>query len=792
MCDDMGANSKKISYPLIKSKNLSVSANIGITKAVNGKNETNNLNDNWTEPMGPTPKPYIPTLRDWDFKLLKRYPPFYMPICDMCCLCTFGKCDLSKGKKGACGLNAKAQQARIVLIACTIGTACHAGHSRHMIHTLIERLGEDYPINLGNNIEVEAPIIRTVMGIKPKTLKDLEYVITYCEEQISHLLSSTHTGQEGSYKDFESKSLHAGMIDDLAREAGDLAQIVGFNLPKGDIDAPLIDLGMKCVDASKPNILCIGHNMVPGVAIIDYMEEQGIEDQIEISGICCSAIDISRYSSKGKIIGPLSKQLLYIRGGIADVVVVDEQCIRTDIAEETLKTGAIIIATNEKMCLGLENISHLSEDEAISYLLRHRAGLILEEEKVGKIAVELAKIVAKERKNKKAKLEDKYDKCLPENLEEVRKLAETCTECEWCDRSCANSFKVMDAMIMAKNSDFTGLRDLYEVCYSCGRCEEICERDIPIVSMLTKVGDHFKPDMHYKIRAGRGPVQDIEIRNVGAPIVFGDIPGVIALVGCSNYPNGDNDLVKIVKEFLERKYIVLVSGCAAMSVAAWKDKDGKTLYEKYPGEFKGGGLINVGSCLSNCHITGACIKVANVFAKLPLRGNYAEVADYILNKVGAVGIAWGAMSQKAASIATGVNRWGIPVIVGPHSVKYRRMYLSEGEDFEVYDKRKKKTINIEPVPEHLIMPAENLEEIMCAIPKMCMRPNDSAKGRGMKLYHYISVYEKYYNCMPNDLDKFVRTEKDIPMMMKDKVKEYLDKKGWKPREEIPHDPTLLY
>ena len=778
---------KKVLSPLVKSKNLKFSSNIVIGGAPNSNND-----DDWNEKMGPSPKPNITKLRGWDFKLLKRYPPFYMPICDMCCLCTFGKCDLSNGKKGACGLNIKAQQARIVLIACCIGASCHAGHSRHIVHTLIERLGKDYPIDLGNFIEVEAPIIRTVMGIRPKTLGDLEKVLEYCEEQISHLLSSAHTGQEGSYNDFESKSLHAGMIDDLGREAGDLAQIVGFNLPKGDIDAPLIEMGMKCIDANKPNILCIGHNMVPGVAMINYMEEQGLDDEIEIAGICCSAIDVSRYTTKSKVIGPLSRQLMYIRGGIGDVVVVDEQCIRTDVLEEALKTGAVLIATNEKMCLGLEDISHLSEDEMISYVLRNRSALILDEVKIGKVAVELARIVSKERKNKDTNDKNKYDKCLPKSLTELRKLAEKCTECGWCDRACPNSFKVMDSMIGAKNEDYTEFRKLYEICYGCGRCEEICERNIPIVSMTAKIGDHFCKDLHYNMRAGRGPIQDVEIRNVGAPIVFGDIPGIIALVGCSNYPNGDEEIALIAKEFLERKYIVLVSGCAAMSVGMWKDKDGRTLYEKYPGEFKASGLVNVGSCLSNCHITGACIKVANVFAKLPLRGNYEEVADYILNKVGAVGLAWGAMSQKAAAIATGVNRWGIPVIVGPHSTKYRRMYLSDGNDFEVFDKKANKIIKTDPTPEHLITPAENLAECMCAIPKLCMRPNDGIKGRAMKVYHYISVYEKYLGCMPPDLEKFVRTEKDIPVMMKNKVIEYLKEKGWKPREEIPKEPTLLY
>jgi acetyl-CoA decarbonylase/synthase complex subunit alpha len=74
--------------------------------------------DSWTEPVGPTPYPSITELRDWDFTLLRRYQPFYLPFCDVCCLCTFGKCDLTGNKRGACGLDMAAQQSRIVLLAC--------------------------------------------------------------------------------------------------------------------------------------------------------------------------------------------------------------------------------------------------------------------------------------------------------------------------------------------------------------------------------------------------------------------------------------------------------------------------------------------------------------------------------------------------------------------------------------------------------------------------------------------------------------------------------------------------
>ena len=158
----------------------------------------------------------------------------------------------------------------------------------------------------------------------------------------------------------------------------------------------------------------------------------------------------------------------------------------------------------------------------------------------------------------------------------------------------------------------------------------------------------------WKCRSGRGPVMDTEIRNVGAPITLGTIPGVIAIVGCSNYPDM-NDIADMVDEFAKRKYIVILSGCAAMAAGMKKDEDGLTVYEKYPPDIEGGGVVNVGSCVANSHITGAAIKIANIFAKRPLRANYEEIADYIYNRVGAVGLAWGAMSQKAAAIASVIS-----------------------------------------------------------------------------------------------------------------------------------------
>lgn len=296
----------------------------------------------------------------------------------------------------------------------------------------------------------------------------------------------------------------------------------------------------------------------------------------------------------------------------------------------------------------------------------------------------------------------------------------------------------------------------------------------------------------YKIRAGRGAIQDIEIRNVGSSIVLGEIPGVVAFVGCANYSNGGAEVYDMCKEFAKRRYIVLTSGCSAVSAGMYKNDEGKTLYEDYSGEFNAGAIVNVGSCVANSHIAGAVIKIANIFAKRNLRGNYEEIADYILNRVGAVGVAWGAMSQKAAAIASGFWRLGVPVIVGPHGIKYRRMLLGRSdheEDWYVYDARTGEKVNIGPAPEHLFSAAETKEEAMVMTAKLCMRPNDTVKGRSIKLTHYIDLHKRLFGIMPEDIHQFVRTQSDIPITMKDDIIRILKEKSWK--ENIVPDPTLL-
>jgi acetyl-CoA decarbonylase/synthase complex subunit alpha len=68
-------------------------------------------------------------------------------------------------------------------------------------------------------------------------------------------------------------------------------------------------------------------------------------------------------------------------------------------------------------------------------------------------------------------------------------------------------------------------------------------------------------------RSGRGAIQDVEIRSAGGPIVLGEIPGIVAVVGCANYPHGGKDVYDICREFALRRFRVYF-GCSAMSAGS--------------------------------------------------------------------------------------------------------------------------------------------------------------------------------------------------------------------------------
>jgi len=723
---------------------------------------------------GPISRPEIISLRHWDYRLLDRYNAIYTPTSETCDHCTLGKCDLTGNKEGACGIDLEAQSAREALMTCIIGAACHTGHAAHLLHYSISKYSEFFPINAGPS-NIVAPLTQTIMGFEPKIIRDFRPVLDYIEEQLTQLISSVHTGQEGSARDFESKTLHAGMLDHLGMEVADMVQISCFGYPKSDEIAPLADIGMGILDSKKPVVICVGHNIVAPAYIFDYMDFNGLFDKIEIAGLCCTAHELTRYNKRAKIIGSMSKELKYIRSGIPDVLVIDEQCVRADILKEAKELFIPVIATNEKITYGLPERSNDDIDEIIDDLVSQKqAGvLILDYEKVGELVPRLAMKIGPLRKAMGIT-------ALPDD-EEFEKLVSQCTMCLQCERDCPQSLPISDAMKAASIGDLSKFEELHDKCVGCGRCNN-CPVDIPVMNVIEKGAQRVIREEKGKVRVGRGQISDQEIIEEANNLGLGITPGVIAIIGCCNYPDGAKDVYDVAKEFLQRNYIVISSGCSAMDIGMYKDTEGLTLYERYSGRFVKGSLLNTGSCVSNAHITATAIKIASILGEIKPEGNWEEIADFVLNMVGAVGLAWGAFTQKAFSIGTGCNRLGIPVVLGPHGIKYNRALIGKPynkEDWNVLDANDGSVINVEPAPEHLMITAETKDELMPLLAKLCLRPGDNSMVRASRLKNYIELSEKYLNKMPDDWHIFVRNEDDLPEDNREQLLGLLEDKGWK-------------
>src|SRR3990167_3986550 len=336
--------------------------------------------------------PVITTLRDWGFLLLNRHSPQYLKTEDECSLCTYGPCKIDEKRKGVCGIGLNAHLSRMSLFTAVTGAAGHASLAETITSELIERFGSDYPLEL-NDEPLQTPLIRLICGFKPKTLLDLKTVTSYINKEITSLLSVLNMGQEGEWIDFESKTFHAGMLDNLSLEVTDMAQISTFKFPSNNPTTPIVEYGMWNAEygIKKPAILCIGHNSITGIEIMQYLDENNLSEKIDLYGLCCMATDMSRSPKGGvKIAGNQRDQLKFIKSGIANVIVLDSQCIRTDILHHASKMGIPVVATNPECSLGLPDRTGDKTEKIVDDLISQReAGvLIFDKKKIAQVAAE--------------------------------------------------------------------------------------------------------------------------------------------------------------------------------------------------------------------------------------------------------------------------------------------------------------------------------------------------------------------------------------------------------------------
>lgn len=725
----------------------------------------------------------IAEMRNWDMKLLERYRPVYHAVNHACSLCALGPCDLRNNRRGACGQDIETFIAREALILAVTGASAHAAHARDVVKCLVREKGRDFPINLGEWAQITMPITQIVAGIRPKKIGDLLPLLGYIDSQIVRLLASTHFGGESSALDLESKTLHAGTMDILSMEIADVAQISGYDFPKGDPDAPLVPIGSMNIPDNKPLILCIGHHSAVGQSIIDVIDDAGLPDEIEVAALCCTAHDMARAGSNKdrvlSIIGNIREQLRFIRTGRPDIVVVDQQCVRLDLLPEIKSIGAFFIATSDMTCAGMPDSTERDPAElAIEMVNGQKSGVFISETgKAAMLSVEIAKQLDNAPSRKKTG--KRFG------------TAGDCTACGLCTKHCPMGLPVSERVYSLKESlpdagkqeaAHAELSELYAKCIGCAKCDAACPENIQVMSLI-ETSSGKKPDGW--IRMGRGQIDDYEIKNTGPSIVLGDIPGVVAFLTCPDYPDGTDSVSWMAKELAEQGYIVLAAGCAAIDIGIGDDG----LYRKFHGRFDIGGIINTGSCVSSAHTIGAVIKVASIFLHRELDGNYAEIADYILNRIGAVGVLWGGITPKSFSASAGANRLGIPVVFGTHGYKFRRMLEGRDEKGNILNARSGKIVTNRLSPLHLAVVVHKKEEALIEIARLCIRPNDTTKGRQTKLRNYIGFSKTFRGKMPEDIIDYLRVVDDMPEEYHEELTVLMNSGNWQP-SFIP-DPTIL-
>ena len=684
--------------------------------------------------------PDIFDFRPWDLTLLKRYQPVFPKLDKTCHLCALGPCKpippspslIRGGREGSskCGIDEMGFKEREGLLSAVIGASGHTSHAVRLLDDLILKFGKDCPINVGQHTTVPTPITTLITGCKPKNIGEARDILNYIEGQLNHLLSSVSFGAEASPEDFVSKMFHAGMLDNLAIEITDISQMSAMNMPKGESNSPIITIGLETVDTSKPVILIIGHNSSVAHEIIHLVEDRGLKDKIEVCGLCCAALDGARHSHGFKIIGNQAAQLDVIQSGIADVVILDTQCIRADVVAEAKKVHSIVIATAQETALGLEDLTDIAIENASEHILKNGAGIMLDKRKAAEAAVNIA----------------------------VRS-----------QEPAPAGFK---QGLGVRNQERSGETEK--------RGNGAIHSPIPPFS---------HSPIHGCLRIGRGLIRDSEIRGIAPSIVMGEIPGIVGIFGCPTPPNppfnkeGEGGVKKLAQEFLNRGYIVSTGGCASMDIAKGD------LFKNNPDSFDSKNLINLGSCVSASHLIGACIKIAQIMCHRKLENNYKEIADYIINRVGAAVILWGGFTQKAFSSALGMARLGIPVIFGPRFKNYGLHLLGGNGEWLVKDARLGDMVSTGPVPQNLLCFAERIEDALPLIAKLCMRANDTSEGRKAKLTSYIEFYKKLKGQLPPDIALFIRTHYDIPEGMEAEVHTFLKEKNWQPT--VISDPTIL-
>ncbi|PIQ46472.1 MAG: hypothetical protein COW04_01925 [Deltaproteobacteria bacterium CG12_big_fil_rev_8_21_14_0_65_43_10] len=726
-----------------------------------------------------TPYPHAHDIAEWDRFLLERYPPLYTATIKECQDCFQGPCNLEKGK-GSCGLDLETFQAKLSLQSACKGLAMHLSTCKELLDHCIKEFGKDKEIKWGNNIVYGLMNVNILISDSPKNLGEVREALTYAEGQLSELLTAANVGRESSVTDLESKVFHAGSVLLFVMDLTEWLKYNFFDFAWGpdkdlmDIPAfppPTTEGGLGSVDTSKPVLVFMGNDFLPAWMAVKYMKDNGIEGKIEVTGIGSTGHDMIRFYDKAKVLTSPTRANKVLRLGMGDVIVLSDICCKVDVMEEAIKTDTRVITTSFNHTYGLDDRALDSVDEIVNDLEKGTPIVMISDpRKAGEVAVKLAQKM-------KGKRKDSYLL----TAEDIKRYASKCTDCDACSRACPASLINCEALKAAKEGDFTRLADVHEKSMYCGKCEQACPEGIPLMDMFLSANPQAIKEDYFKMRAGRGPITNLEVRDIA--ITMFSMPSAVAIIGCGNYPGAESEVAEMAREFVQSNYSVAVAGCIAQDVARYKDpKTGKFLFEAYPALYNPRCLTNCGGCSAQSLVsTAPYYKLGYVAFRNPYKSTLAQEADFIY-RFASVVIMWGPATDLAYAVAAAHARAGIPVIVGPNGSKFKRYLLGNKYDRSKWwglhgnTGEKRET---EPTPEHLLIPVETIDEAIALVPKLSFTTQEMDVSRQNKFDLYLNAYKKRFGEWPDDWHLFVKKEAELPITKKAKIIRLLEEEhGW--------------
>lgn len=261
-----------------------------------------------------------------------KQPQCKTGINGFCCKnCLFGPCIIANiNNKGVCGASQELVISRNLLRFVTAGTACHCGHSLHMLNALNKKFPENY-------IEKKAPNyllnLWKKLGILPKT--KFEHF-----KDISEALHMSSFGVSGDYKQLLLNCLKLGIIDGyyglyLATELEE--KIYG----KPKIKEAFVDLGV--IKKDKINIAVHGHLPIFAQAIA---KESKKHKNINLVGVCCTGAFLLSKLGIPQAANVLLQEDV-ISTGLIEVMAIDLQCVMPSLSDLIECFHTKLITTHE-------------------------------------------------------------------------------------------------------------------------------------------------------------------------------------------------------------------------------------------------------------------------------------------------------------------------------------------------------------------------------------------------------------------------------------------------------------